>query len=188
MLLKNYEQKDYDRGRSSLVILLWWIIQGTIFRYSLHNMYGFRAGILRLFGAEIGKSTKIRANAKFTYPWKVSIGDYSWIGDEVQFYSLDTIQIGSNVVISQKSYLCTGSHDISSTNFSLMTNPIVVEDGSWIAADCFIHPGVVVAQGSVIAARSTVLKSTEANFIYAGNPARKIKNKEKNNEKNSICN
>lgn len=141
-------------------------------------MYEFRATLLRIFGAKIGKGTKIRSSAKFTYPWKVSIGDYSWIGDEVQFYSLDTIQIGSNVVVSQKSYLCTGSHDVSSSKFSLITNPIVVEDGSWVAADCFVHPGVRIAKGSVIAARSTVLKDTEVNFIYAGNPAKKLKLKE----------
>lgn len=178
MNLKSYSQDDYSRGRNSLIVLMWWFIQGTIFRFSLHNMYEFRAMLLRLFGAKIGEGTKIRSSAKFTYPWKVSIGDYSWIGDEVQFYSLDNILVGNNAVISQKSYLCTGSHDINNSKFSLMTNPIVIEDGSWIAADCFIHPGVVIAKGSVIAARSTVLKSTEANFIYAGNPAKKIKQKE----------
>lgn len=180
MKLNTYTQNDYSRGRNSLVVLTWWFIQGTIFRFSLHNMYEFRAMLLRLFGAKIGEGTKIRSSAKFTYPWKVTIGNYSWIGDEVQFYSLDEIFIGNNAVISQKSYLCTGSHDINDSKFSLVTDPIVIEDGSWVAADCFIHPGVIVAQGSVIAARSTVLKSTEANFIYAGNPAKKLKLKEIN--------
>lgn len=180
MNLENYNQSDYSRGKSTLIILLWWIIQATIFRFSLHNMYEFRAVLLRMFGAKIGKNTKIRSSSRFTYPWKVCIGDYSWIGDDVQFYSLDKINIGSNVVVSQKTYLCTGSHDISKETFNLITKPINIETNSWIAADCFIHPGVTIASGSVIAARSTVLKSTESNFIYAGNPAKKIKLKELN--------
>lgn len=175
MKLNKYSQENYSRGRNGAFILLWWLIQGTIFRFSLHNMYGFRANILRVFGAEIGKGTKIRSSARFTYPWKVSIGDYSWIGDEVVFYSLDKIIVESNVVISQKSYLCTGTHDINDEHFSLITRPIIVKENSWIATDCFVHPGVTIAPGSIVAARSTVIKNTEEKYIYAGNPAKKIK-------------
>ncbi|WP_029594811.1 WcaF family extracellular polysaccharide biosynthesis acetyltransferase [Exiguobacterium chiriqhucha] len=178
MILSKYSQKGFSRGKNSLIVLLWWFIQGTFFRFSLHNMYNFRAWILRIFGAEIGQGTKIRSSAKFTYPWKVKIGDYSWIGDDVILYSLDDISIGSNVVISQKSYLCTGSHDISDNSFSLITKPILVNDATWIAADCFIFPGVILGEGSVVSARSTLKDCTEPWYIYDGNPAKKIKKRE----------
>ncbi|OXS79117.1 colanic acid biosynthesis acetyltransferase WcaF [Domibacillus enclensis] len=173
--IKIYKQSEYSRGRSNLVVLTWWFLQGTIFRFSIHNMYKWRNFLLRLFGAQIGTGVQIRSSAKFTYPWKVSIGDYSWIGDDVKFYSLDQITIGSNCVISQESYLCTGSHDIQDPHFGLITKPIVVKDGAWVASDVFVYPGVTIHEMAVIAARSTVTKDIPANEVHAGSPAKYVK-------------
>lgn len=173
--LSKYNQNNYSRGRGGIIILLWWFIQGTIFRFSLHNMYSWRRHLLRLFGAKVGKGVKVRATAKFTYPWNVKIGDYSWIGDDVTLYSLDQIVIGSDCVISQKSYLCTGTHDIKDPYFGLITKPILIKDGAWIASDAFIHPGVIINEASVVAARSNVTKEIPANEIHAGSPASFIK-------------
>ncbi|PFA99191.1 colanic acid biosynthesis acetyltransferase WcaF [Priestia megaterium] len=173
--LNKYNQDWYSRGRGGLVVLMWWFIQGTIFRFSLHNMYKWRNFLIRLFGAEIGKGVRIRSNVKFTYPWKVSIGDYSWVGDNVQFYSLDDIHIGSNCVISQESYLCTGSHNIKDPHFGLITKPIVIKDGAWVASDVFVYPGVTINEMGVVAARSTVIKDIPANEVHAGSPAKYVK-------------
>ncbi|WP_150116889.1 putative colanic acid biosynthesis acetyltransferase [Priestia megaterium] len=173
--LSNYKQDKYNRGRNGIYILLWWVVQGTLFRFSLHNAYNWRAKLLRLFGSDIGKDTKIRASSKFHYPWKVSIGDYSWIGDNVQFYSLDKIYVGSNCVVSQKSYLCTGSHNIKDPHFGLITKPVVIKDGAWIASDVFIYPGVTINEMAVVAARSTVIKDIPANEVHAGSPAKYVK-------------
>ncbi len=119
--LRQYDVGKFDRGRGNLVVLLWWSIQAIAFPLSLHNFNGFRSWLLRLFGAKIGKGVVIRPTARFTYPWKVSIGDYSWIGDDVVLYSVDRIDIGSHCIISQKSYLCTGSHDIRDRAFKLIS-------------------------------------------------------------------
>ncbi|PFD99362.1 putative colanic acid biosynthesis acetyltransferase [Priestia megaterium] len=173
--IKEYHQTSDIRGRNSLTILIWWIIQGTIFRFSLHNMYRWRNFLIRLFGAKVGQGVKIRSSAKFTYPWKVSIGDYSWIGDNVQFYSLDEIHIGSNCVVSQESYLCTGSHNIRDPHFGLITKPIAIKDGAWIASDVFVYPGVTINEMAVVAARSTVIKDIPANEVHAGSPAKYVK-------------
>ena len=173
--LNKYDQKWYSRGKSNITVLLWWVIQGTLFRFSLHNMYRWRAFLLRLFGATIGKKVQIRASAKFTYPWKVCIGDYSWIGDNVKFYSLDYIEIGKNCIISQESYLCTGTHDLEDPYFSLITKPIIIKDGVWIATDVFIHPGVTVYEMAVVAARSNVTRDIPANKVFAGSPAKFVK-------------
>ena len=180
--LSKYNQSWYSRGKSGLIVLLWWFIQGTLFRFSLHNMYEWRNFLLRLFGANIGRKVKIRSTAKFTYPWKVSIGDFSWVGDDVYLYSLDEIKIGKNCVISQKAYLCTGSHDIEDPAFGLITKPVVVEDGAWIAADVFIYPGVIVRENAVAAARSTITRSIPANNVYAGSPAKFLKKRFENEE------
>ncbi|MDP7978348.1 putative colanic acid biosynthesis acetyltransferase [Bacillus multifaciens] len=173
--LSKYNQEWYSRGRNSVTVLLWWLVQGTIFRFSLHNMYGWRNFLLRLFGAKIGKGVRVRSSAKFTYPWKVSINDYSWIGDNVQFYSLDEIHIGTNCVISQEVYLCTGSHNAKDPYFGLITKPIHIQDGAWVASDVFVYPGITIHKMGVVAARSTVLKDIPANEIHAGFPAKFIK-------------
>ncbi|GLI06379.1 colanic acid biosynthesis acetyltransferase WcaF [Paenibacillus tyrfis] len=170
-----YNQDWYSRGRSNAVVLLWWFVQGTLFRFSLHNMYGWRRFLLRLFGAKIGQGVQVRATAKFTYPWKVTIGDYSWIGDNVEFYSLDRIEVGEHCVVSQHCYLCTGSHDMTDEAFGLVVRPIVIRDGAWIASDVFVYPGVTVGVMGVVAARSTVIKDVPANQVFAGTPAKFVK-------------
>ena len=117
--LNNFKLPKNFRGRNALIVQIWWIVQATLFRCSPQIMYGFRRFLLRLFGAKIGKKVIIRPTVKITYPWKVSIGDYSWIGDEVVLYSLGEIEIKDNVVISQKSYICTGSHDYTNSDFPI---------------------------------------------------------------------
>ena len=173
--LNLYNQSWYSRGKKGWIVIMWWLIQSSIFRFSFHNMYGWRNFLLRLFGAKIGQGVKVRSNAKFTYPWKVSIGDYSWIGDNVQFYSLDTICVGSNCVVSQESYLCTGSHNIKDPHFGLIVKPIIIKDGAWVASDVFVYPGVTINEMAVVAARSTVIKDIPANEVHAGSPAKYVK-------------
>ena len=168
--LHRYDQSHFDRGRSGWVILLWWLLQSIWFPLTLHNLHGPRRWLLRRFGAKIGKGVVIRPSARFTYPWKVEIGDYSWIGDQVEFYSLDRICVGSHVVISQNSYLCTGSHDLQDPHFRLVTAPIVIENGVWVATDCFVAPGVTIGANSVVGVRSTVLKDLPSGYLCYGTP------------------
>jgi len=170
MDLNKYDQSWFDRGRPGWYILLWWLVQSITFPLSLHPCNSFRVWILCLFGAKIGKGVVIRPTSRFTYPWKITLGNYSWIGDDVVLYSLDAITIGSNCVISQKSYLCTGSHDLSDETFRLITAPIAIEDGVWVAADCFIAPGVTIGKDAVIGARSSVFKDQAIGQVCWGNP------------------
>ena len=173
--LNDYRTPKEFRGKSKYYTQLWWLVQGTLFALSPQFLYGWRRFLLRSFGAKIGKEVLIRPTAKVTYPWKVSIGDYSWIGDEVVLYSLGEIHIGTNSVVSQRSYLCTGSHDYDSPSFPIYQKPIHVEDQCWLATDVFVYPGVHVKTGSVVGARSTLTQDTEPYGIYVGAPAKKIK-------------
>ncbi len=166
------------RGKSAVIVQSWWFVQSTFFRLSPQFMYGWRRFLLRLFGAEIGKSAIIRPTVKITYPWKVKIGDYSWIGDDVNLYSLGEIEIGKNVVISQKSYLCTGSHDYTKSDFPIYSKKITIEDECWIATDVYIAPGIRIKKGVVVGVRSSVFKDLEGRKIYFGTPATFIKNRE----------
>lgn len=173
--LNQYSQDRYLRGKSGAVVLLWWFVQATLFRCSPQPMYGFRRWLLRLFGASVGRGVKVRPTAIVTYPWKVAIGDHSWIGDRAELYSLDRIDIGANCVVSQRSYLCTGSHDMADPAFSLVVKPVRLEDGAWVAGDVFVHPGVTIGTMAVAAARSTVVRDIPAEEVHAGMPARFLK-------------
>jgi putative colanic acid biosynthesis acetyltransferase WcaF len=170
--LRRYDQSGFDRGRSGGVILLWWLVQAIAFPLTPHSFHHARVFLLRLFGAQIGQGVVIRPTARFTYPWKVRIGDYSWIGDDVVLYSLDQITIGEHCVISQKSYLCTGSHDMQDPAFGLQTAAIAVGNGAWVATDCFVAPGVKIGANAVIGARSNVLADIPDRQVCWGNPCR----------------
>ncbi|NJL78834.1 MAG: colanic acid biosynthesis acetyltransferase WcaF [Richelia sp. RM2_1_2] len=170
--LRKYDQSNFDRGRANWYILFWWFIQAITFPLTLHNLSGIRCTLLRLFGARIGKGVLIRPTARFTYPWKITIGDYSWIGDDVVLYSLDEINIGSHCVISQKSYICTGSHDIQDPGFGLQTKKVVIGNGVWVATDCFVGPGVTIGANAVIGARSTVFTDIPDGQVSWGTPCR----------------
>lgn len=168
--LRCYHQSGFDRGRPGWLILFWWLVQAIVFPLTPHSFHLARIIILRWFGAEIGQGVMIRPTARFTYPWKVAIGSYSWIGDDVVLYSLDQIKIGDHCVISQRSYLCTGSHDIHDPAFGLQTAPIQIGNGAWVAADCFIAPGVQIGANAVIGVRSNVMKNMPEQQVCWGNP------------------
>jgi putative colanic acid biosynthesis acetyltransferase WcaF len=170
--LRNYNQSWFDRGRPSWYVLLWWLVQAIAFPLTPQPLSSLRCSLLRLFGGSIGKGVLIRPTARFTYPWKVKIGDYSWIGDDVVFYSLDQICVGEHCVISQKSYLCTGSHDIQDPAFGLKTAMITIGNGVWVAADCFIAPGVTIGTNAVIGVRSSVFTNMPPGQVCWGSPCR----------------
>ncbi|NET35702.1 MAG: colanic acid biosynthesis acetyltransferase WcaF [Cyanothece sp. SIO1E1] len=170
--LRNYDQSWFDPGRPKWVALLWWLVQAIAFPLTLHTAHGPRCFLLRLFGARIGKGVVIRPTARFTFPWKVEIGDYSWVGDDVVFYSLDAIHIGCHCVISQKSYLCTGSHDLKDPTFGLQTAPIKIGNGAWVATDCFIGPGVRIGANAVVGTRSSVFSDLPTQYVCWGTPCR----------------
>ena len=157
------------------IVQLWWLVQSILFRTSPQFLYGWRNFLLRLFGAKIGKKVIIRPSVKITYPWKLSIGNYSWIGDGVDLYTLGEIDIGNHVVISQRSYLCSGSHDYLKTDFAIYQKPIKIHDQVWIATDVFIAPGVTIKEGSVVGARSSVFENIPSNKICTGTPAKIIR-------------
>lgn len=161
------------RGRSTLTVQLWWIVQALLFHPSPQVLYGWRRFLLRLFGAQIGTGVLIRPSVRVTYPWKLSIGDHSQVGDGAELYTLGRISIGRNAVVSQGCYICTGGHDPAREDFAIYQQPVAIEDEAWLAAQCFVMPGVTVRRGSFCMVRSLVTKDTCEGGVYAGSPARK---------------
>ena len=169
--LSRFRVPEGFRDRPAWLVQLWWLVQAILFQPSPQIFFGWRRFLLRLFGARIGKKVLIRPTASITYPWKVSIGDYSWIGDEVVLYSLGEINIGKHAVISQRSYLCAGAHDHTRPTFDMIAGPIEVGEQVWIAADVFVSPGVTIGAGSVVGARSSVFHNLPGGMVCYGSPA-----------------
>ena len=173
--LSQYKTPKGFRGKSKFTVQLWWFVYAILFRQSPQVMYGWRRFLLRSFGAKVGKKVILRPTAQITYPWKVSIGDFSWIGDDVVLYSLGDISIGSNTVISQRCYICTGSHDYSSGNFDIYAQKITIGSECWLATDVYVAPSVNIGNGTVVGARSSVFKDLPSNKVCIGSPAKPSK-------------
>jgi putative colanic acid biosynthesis acetyltransferase WcaF len=175
--LRTFAMPDSARGKSAFTVQLWWLVSDTIFRGSPQVLYGLRRMLLRLFGAKIGKKVLIRPTARITFPWKLRVGDYAWIGDFTELYNIAEIDIGANAVISQYAQLCTGSHDPQDPAFPIVAAPITVESEAWVAMGAMLYPGVRVGRGAVVAARSVLRGDARDMLVYAGSPARPIANR-----------
>lgn len=173
--LSQFNNESFSRGAPVWKEFLWRWIQWGLFRADFLKCYALKGAVLRWFGAQLGSNIAWKPSAKLTFPWKLSVGDNSWIGEEAWLLNLDQITIGSNVCISQRVFLCTGSHDWKEASFDLITKPIVIEDGVWICADVFIGPGVTVGENTVVTAGSVVTSDLPANMICSGNPCVAVK-------------
>lgn len=173
------------RGRPSWFVQLWWLVDALLFRPSPQFLYGWRRWLLRLFGARIGRGVIVRPSARVTYPWKLTIGDHAWVGDDVVLYTLGEITIGAHAVVSQRSYLCTGSHDYTRPSFDIFAKPIVIGAQAWLATEVFVAPGVEIGAGAVVGARSSVFKSLPAGVVACGSPAKVVRARERVQQRDS---
>ena len=148
------------------------------FRFSLRPLHSWRAFLLRLFGAKLGRGCHIYPAARIWAPWNLECGDEVGVADHAILYNQAKIGLGYRAVISQGSHLCTGTHDYESAGFELHAHPISVASLVWIAAECFVAPGVSIGEGAVIGARSVVLKDMPSWRVCAGNPCRVIKERD----------
>ena len=167
--LKDYKlPHNWTRGKFFLYEMIWLVFFKPIISSSLPGTK-WRKLILILFGAKLGKSLRLSTGIKIKMPWRLSIGDYSWIGEDVWIDNLSMVKIGDNVCISQGAYFCTGNHDFKKSNFDLIFKPITVESESWIGSKVIIGPGTIIGKGSVIKMGSIITKDVPKQSIFAKN-------------------
>jgi putative colanic acid biosynthesis acetyltransferase WcaF len=169
--LSRYTPGQFDRGAGVVKEGLWLVVSLVLFRVCPFSFSALKRAVLRAFGASIGRNVTIKPQVRITFPWKLTVGDHVWLGEECWLLNLERVVIGSNVCISQRAFLCTGSHDYKKTTFDLITRPITLEDGVWIGAGCWVGPGVTIGSHAVLTAGSVATKNLAANGIYRGNPA-----------------
>jgi putative colanic acid biosynthesis acetyltransferase WcaF len=173
------EYKNRLSWQNILGRALWNIVYFFLFRpFGTKIFCRWRNFILCCFGAQIHSRAGVYSSAKIWCPWKLEMKENAWIGPGVNCYNADWIRLGKNVTISQGTYLCTASHDITNSQNLLITAPIIVEEQSWIAAEAFIMMGVTIGQGAVVGARACVFKDVEPWTVVGGNPAKFIKKRE----------
>lgn len=166
-------------GRKYQIARLLWVIVWTVLARPLPRSIGkrWKQFLLRLFGAKIHKTANIYSSVRIYMPWNLEMAAYSCLSPEVDCYNVAKIKIGTHSIVSQKSYLCAASHDISKKNYPLLCAPIIIEDQVWVGAAAFIGMGVTIGQGAVVGATASVYKNVEQWTVVGGNPAIFIKNR-----------
>ncbi|UOR15736.1 putative colanic acid biosynthesis acetyltransferase [Qipengyuania aquimaris] len=147
-------------------------------RWTPPPLHGWRALILRLFGARLGGNCRVHASVKIWHPRNLELGDNVLIGPGAIIYNQGCITIGSDCVVSQRAHLCASTHDVSDRDFQLLVRPVTLAPKCWVAAEAFLGPGVTMGEGAVLAARGVLFEDAEAWAIYRGNPAAKLKPRE----------
>lgn len=156
----------------------WSVAYCTLFRPTPRwALAGWRSFLLRLFGASVGHGCRIAPSVRIWAPWRLHLGDYVAIGDDVDCYCVDNITLGSKVTVSQRSFLCTASHDVASLRRPLTTAPIVVADHVWIAANVIVLPGNSIGEGAVVGAGAVVARDLAPWAVYVGNPCRRLRSR-----------
>lgn len=165
--LSAFEGRGYDKGRSVPSQFAWMACQYSIFkRWWCPNRV--RLAILRMFGATIGEGVIIRHNVTVHWPWKLSVGDHSWIGEGSWILNLEPVSVGKNSCISQEVFLCTGSHDRRSASFEFDNGPVTIGDNVWLAARASVLRGVSVGDGCVVGATALVTRSVpQGSFVFS---------------------
>lgn len=163
-------KRGLDRGRPKLVEALWYLLKCVFLLSPLPWPNALRVALLRGFGASIGPGVRIKPRVNVHFPWKLTVGAHAWIGEEVFILNFEPVAIGAHTCLSQRAFLCTGNHDYRDPAMRYRNAPIVIGDGAWIGAQCFVGPGVQVGEDAVAAAGSVVVGDLPAGMVCAGNP------------------
>ena len=175
LLRKQVDNSAYrtsiEIGASRFKQVVWYFINIIFFKNSFITFSGIKVRLLKAFGATLGQGVVIKPSVNIKYPWKLSVGDHSWIGEEVWIDNLSDVVIGRNVTLSQGCLLLTGSHDHTRTTFDFLSSPILLEDGAWIGARAVVFGGTTCGSHSILGINSVAEKDLQAYTIYKGNPA-----------------
>jgi putative colanic acid biosynthesis acetyltransferase WcaF len=160
-----------DIGASRPKQFIWYFVNIFFFKNSLNIISGTKVFLLKIFGAKLGTGVVIKPSVNIKYPWKLQVGNHSWIGEEVWIDNLSDVIIGNNVTLSQGALLLTGSHEHTKQTFDFISSPIILEDGVWIGAKAVVFGGVTCKSHSILGINSVAEKNLEPYIIYKGNPA-----------------
>lgn len=179
-LLDAAEARSRDGGPTfslgnRLARVAWGLAWLLLARWTPPPLHAWRRLVLRAFGARIGVGARVHASVHIWLPANLELGDHALVGPGARLYNQGRIAIGPWTVISQRAHLCASSHDINDPNFQLVLRPVTIGESCWIAAEAFVGPGVTMHDRAVLAARAALFRDAEADTVYGGNPAVRLK-------------
>lgn len=177
-----FTTEGLDRGRPRHVEIMWYFVKVWFFLSPWPWPNRLKRWLLIKFGAKIGKSPNIRPRVSIHFPWKLTMGDYCWIGDSCEILNLEPVVMEDNVALAHEVYLAAASHDVRSRTMKYANKPILIKRGCWVATRVMIGPGVTIGENCVIGAGSLVLKSIPDNSIVGTSLAKVIGTRELINE------
>jgi putative colanic acid biosynthesis acetyltransferase WcaF len=168
--LKNFKH-TLKSGASKPKMILWILFNIIFFKSSIPYPSAFKAFILKLFGARLGNNIVFKPCINIKFPWKLSIGDFCWIGENVWIDNIDYVFIEDNVCISQGAILLTGNHNYKKQSFDLESGSINLKSGVWIGAKAIVCPNITCNKNAVLCVNAVATKNLLENTVYSGNPA-----------------
>lgn len=175
--LSAFDNSWYQPGGTFFKRGIWYLFNILFFLNPLFPFSGAKSAILRWFGAKVGKGVIIKPSVNIKYPWRLTIGDHSWIGEKVWIDNLADVSLGDNVCLSQGAMLLTGNHNYKRPAFDLMIGEIHLKDGSWVGAQATVCPGVTLENHAILSVGSVATYDLEAYSIYAGVPCKKVRDR-----------
>lgn len=163
--------------RFRIMRLLWTVCWLLLAAWTPSFFSPWRGWLLRRFGARIHSTAIIRSSVKIWWPGNLTMGKHASMGPGVICYNVADITIEDFAIVSQRTHLCTGTHDVDDEGFPLKSRPIIIRSNAWIAAEAFVGPGVVVGEGAVLGARGVAAGKLDPWTIYVGNPAKPVRNR-----------
>lgn len=160
-------------NRPKWLIYLWSATELVLVTNPWQISSGLRAKVLRAFGAKIGDGVIIRPRTRIKFPWNLEIGDRSWIGEGVWIHNQDQVTIGHDAVVSQETFITTGSH-AHRKDMGLITRPVTIDDGAWVTSRCVITGGVSVGRSALVQPLTLLSQSVDPNTVI-GPPAAEAK-------------
>lgn len=167
-------KSNYRSGRSFLVQVAWYLVSLALFESGWFPCSKLKSIVLRVFGAKIGAGLVLKTHVRIKYPWRLTIGEHCWIGQDAWIDNLANVRLGDHVCISQGAYLCTGSHDHSKRTFDLITQPIEIDSGVWVGAKAVLLPGVKIGANAVVAAGTVARGSVGEGAVIGGSAIRPL--------------
>lgn len=155
----------------------WAAVWLLLFRPSPRILFGWRRFLLRCFGAQVGRNSRISPSVRVWAPWNLAVGTEAAIAHGVDCYCVAKLSLGDHATVSQYAFLCCASHDITDPNMGLTSAPIHIGDQAWVCAGAFIGPGLEIGQGAVVGARAVVTRNVPPWVVVAGNPAKRIRDR-----------
>ena len=158
--------------------VVWGLAWLVLCRFTPPPLHVWRRLVLLAFGARIAPGARVHASVKVWLPANLELGANCLIGPGARLYNQGRISVGARTVISQGAHICASTHDVNDPDFQLVVRPITIGEQAWIAAEAFVGPGVTVGDRAVVGARAALFHDAQADGIYSGNPAVKIRQRQ----------